>query len=94
MRRGVHAVSVRPPSGGVIELVAVSDPTRPYAGRLAEFLRTRGEGMFQLVLQSGNLDATRQTLAGRDLALEETDGGLDLAGSETFGARIRIEPAA
>jgi catechol 2,3-dioxygenase-like lactoylglutathione lyase family enzyme len=91
--RGVGCVVVRPPSGGVIELVAVEDESRPYAQRLAAFLDERGEGMFELVLQTNDLVQANATLASRGIGVEVgIDGsGLQIARSDSHGAQISIQ---
>jgi len=91
--RGVTSVLCRPPSGGVIELVAVTDLDQAYAQRVAKFLDERGEGMFELVLQSADLSATTTTLASRGLTIDSTDAAstTQIAKSDTYGAQICIE---
>ena len=63
--RGVRAVICQPPTGGVIELVEVVDPSKPFTKEVAEFLATNREGLFALVLSATDPQATRATLAGR-----------------------------
>lgn len=94
--RGVAVALCRPPAGGVIELVAVRDPSRPFAAAIARHLDADREGMYALVLQSPDLPATAASLAGHGLGVApaaDDPGVLEIPGSEAFGARIRIEAA-
>jgi len=50
--RGVRVVECRPPKGGVIELVSVLDPSRPFAQAIAGSVKERHGGLFALVLQA------------------------------------------
>lgn len=94
--RGVSSAICTPPSGGVIELVAVENPQQPFAKSIAEFLETDREGMYALVLQSQDLQATAKALADRgvesNVAADSTDA-LEIDRSATFGALLRIESA-
>jgi catechol 2,3-dioxygenase-like lactoylglutathione lyase family enzyme len=92
-QRGVSSVLVRPPSGGVIELVSAVDAERPYAKRLAAFLDERGEGLFELVLETSDLEEATAALSSRALTVVPADGSLEVATGETYGAQIRIESA-
>ena len=92
--RGVRAAICRPASGGVIELVAVDDPTRPFANAIAEFLQNRREGMYALVLQTSDVPATQKMLVERGLAVSvsaDSPDVLEVDQQATFGALIRIE---
>ena len=90
--RGVKSAQVRPPSGGVIELVEVEDETMPYARKLAQFLAERGEGMFQLVLESADLARSSELLRERALSVSTSEtGAVEVAKSDTHGAQISIE---
>jgi len=92
--RGVRAAICRPASGGVIELVAVDDPDRPFASAIAAFLENRREGMYALVLQSSDVIGVHKMLVERGLAVNiSTDSPdvLEVDQQATFGALIRIE---
>ena len=92
--RGVHAAICRPASGGVIELVAVDDSTRPFANAIADFLQNRREGMYALVLQTSDVPATQMMLVERGLAVSvsaDSPDVLEVDQRATFGALIRIE---
>ena len=94
--RGVRAASYRAPAGGSIELVSVADPSRPFADAIAEFTAGGREGMFALVLQSGDLEETRSALTERGLVAEPAADDprvLEIDRASVFGARIRIEAA-
>ncbi len=47
--RGVRSAICRPPSGGVIELVAVEDQSQPFGRSIEGFLDSNREGMYALV---------------------------------------------
>lgn len=92
--RGVRTAICRPAMGGVIELVAVDDPTMPFANAIAEFLRNNREGMYALVLQTSDLPATQKMLAERGLEVSiaaDSPHVLETDQQTTFGALIRIE---
>ncbi len=91
--RGVVSVRVRAPKGGVIELVSVSDSSRPFAAEIERFLTTGGKGMFALVLRAADRAATRSVLADRGVELElfdplDEDSALI---TNVFGTRLMIE---
>jgi catechol 2,3-dioxygenase-like lactoylglutathione lyase family enzyme len=95
-QRGVRSAICKPPSGGVIELVSVEDPQQPFAKSIAEFLDTRREGMYALVLQSRDLQATAKALTARGLETRTaTDSSevLEIDRTSAFGALLRIESA-
>ncbi|OUS18472.1 hypothetical protein A9Q88_00265 [Gammaproteobacteria bacterium 50_400_T64] len=92
--RGVRSAICRPASGGVIELVAVDDPARPFANAIAAFLDKRREGMYALVLQTSDVPATQKMLIERGLKVSvsaDSDNVLEVDQQATFGALIRIE---
>ncbi len=93
--RGVRAAVCEPSSGGLIELGSPIDD-RTSAGRELEvFLRSRGEGMYALVLESADLDATAKALRaeGIDARRSATDPARwEIDPASVHGARIRIEP--
>ena len=92
--RGVQAAICTPTSGGVIELVSVRDSKRPFARSVREFLDTDREGMFAVVLQSRDLQASRRALLARGVEVAPSDESPDVLEIEpgtTFGMRVRIE---
>jgi catechol 2,3-dioxygenase-like lactoylglutathione lyase family enzyme len=92
--RGVQAAICTPASGGVIELVSVRDSKRPFARSVREFLDTNREGMFAVVLQSRDLQASRHALLARGVEVAPSDESPDVLEIErgaTFGMRVRIE---
>lgn len=94
--RGVQRVLCHPPTGGTIELVAVVDESRPFARSVGEFLNSTGEGMYCLVLQSADPNASAKILAERGLNVTIEDDStevIELARTDTFGALLRIESA-
>jgi catechol 2,3-dioxygenase-like lactoylglutathione lyase family enzyme len=62
--RGVKAAVLDPPTGGVIELVEVTDSSRPFASDVSAFMVAKKQGMFALVLQADDVDAATAHLAG------------------------------
>ena len=90
--RGVETVIVHPPTGGTIELAAVRDESRAYAGKVVEHLADR-EGLFELVLQAEDLDRVRAALTDRGLNVIAEDRELVVDKADTFGAQIRIASA-
>ena len=91
-QKGVRSAICHPPSGGMIELVAISDSAQEVAKEIAEFLQNRGEGMFALVLQGSDLVHVGSTLADRGLLLSSvTDEAIEIARSSTFGVQVHIE---
>ena len=84
--RGVRSAVCHPPSGGTIELISVQNPSRAFSARLREFLASRGEGMYALVLQARDPESARAALTHRGVALQADDLIATVA-----GARIRIE---
>ena len=95
--RGVRSAICTPPSGGVIELVSVSDRNRPFAESVATFLDSSREGMYALVLQSRDLQASARALAARGVEVHavadsaDTSDVVEIERASTFGARIWIE---
>lgn len=86
--RGVRSVICRPPAGGVIELVSPTDTTRPFAQDIADFSRTRGEGMFALVFRADDPTTARQTLLDRGVA----PGATRTPTLQIFGTQLIIGP--
>lgn len=92
--RGVRSAICTPPTGGVIELVSVENPERPFARSIADFLESKREGMFALVLNSPDPRHSAEALAERGLDVSvsaDSDAAVEIARSSTFGALIRIE---
>jgi catechol 2,3-dioxygenase-like lactoylglutathione lyase family enzyme len=92
---GVRVAACSPPSGGTIELTSPIDQGGSSQRGLAEFVRERGEGMYALVLESPDLEATAKVLRARGIdlrrsAADSTRWEIDPAA--VHGARIRIEP--
>jgi hypothetical protein len=50
--RGLLSVLVHPPEGGVIDLVSPVSLSRPIAQNVANFLNTKGEGIYALQLSA------------------------------------------
>lgn len=95
-KRGIRSAVCTPPSGGVIEFVSVQNRNQPFAESVAEFLASRGEGMYALVLQSRDLQRSTRTLAARGVEVHNVAGLPDLVEIErasTFGARLWLESA-
>ncbi len=84
--RGVDAVVVTPPKGGVIELVSVADTTRPFARDIQSFLKERNHGLFALVLEADDPAAATATLRERGVA----EGHTETPTFELYGARFII----
>lgn len=94
--RGVAVAHCHPPKGGIIELVAVRDESRPFAQAVAQHLHADREGMYALVLQSPDLPATAASLRGHGIGAQpatDDPGVLEIPRADAFGARIRIEAA-
>jgi catechol 2,3-dioxygenase-like lactoylglutathione lyase family enzyme len=94
VERGVYTAICRPEEGGVIELVAVDDSSRPFAKAVAEFLQKKREGMYALVLHASDISATQKMLVDRGLkvrACADSPGVLEVDQEATFGALLRIE---
>ena len=94
--RGVRSATCHPPSGGAIELVSVVDQNRPFAQSIKAFLDSGREGMYALVLQSRDLQASAKAMAARGLEVgvsADSPEALEVARTSTFGALLRIESA-
>lgn len=94
--RGVAVARCHPPKGGIIELVAVRDESRPFAQAITRHLREDREGMYALVLQSPDLRATADSLAGHGIGVvpaADDSRVLEVPRADAFGALIRIEAA-
>ncbi|HSD09445.1 MAG TPA: VOC family protein [Candidatus Binatia bacterium] len=93
--RGVRVAVCTPSSGGTVELRSSLGDRGGLGRELAAFLREHGEGMYALVLESANLDATASALRARgiDLQRSATDPAQwEIDAAVVHGARIRIEP--
>jgi catechol 2,3-dioxygenase-like lactoylglutathione lyase family enzyme len=96
VERGVQTAICKPASGGVIELVSVEDSKRPFARSVRKFLDRDREGMFAVVLQSRDLQASRHALLARGVEVALSDDSTDVLEIDpgaTFGMRVRIENA-
>lgn len=94
--RGVAVAHCHPPKGGIMELVAVRDESRPFAQAIARHLREDREGMYALVLQSPDLQATAASLRGHGVGVHpaaDDPAVLEIPRADAFGALIRIEAA-
>lgn len=92
--QGVSRAICTPPTGGVIELVAVDDSEKEYAQTLTAFLAERGEGMYALVLKSDDFAATKAALADRNVPSTGIAGlanVIELDRETMSGARIWVE---
>jgi hypothetical protein len=75
--RGVRVVECRPPKGGVIELVSVLDPSRPFAQAIAGSVKERHGGLFALVLQAPDPGRVLARLA--ELGCRSSESAVDEA---------------
>ncbi|KAI9012337.1 hypothetical protein DFJ74DRAFT_710330 [Hyaloraphidium curvatum] len=94
--RGVEAVTVRPGTGGVIELVAVRDPNKPFAAAIAAHLKDSPEGMYALVLQATDPGAIAERLRSKGIGAQPAADDrkvVEVPRKDMFGALLRIEPA-
>jgi len=85
--RGLRTVVATPPKGGVIELAAVVDATRPAAAAVAATLAGRGPGLHAIVLGATDPAAATALLRNRGVSAHD-DGTGDL---DVFGARVVID---
>jgi methylmalonyl-CoA/ethylmalonyl-CoA epimerase len=93
-QRGVRSAVFHAPTGGVIEVVSAQDESRPFARTITEFLNGNREGMYALVLQSGDIGATESNLVARGVkvgAAADSERALEIDRQTTFGALLRIE---
>lgn len=91
--RGVQSATCVPPTGGEIELVAARDTERPFADAIDQFVATRGEGMYALVLSTDDLARTQKALAARGVTCTEVAGvadTLEVDTDATFGGRFWV----
>lgn len=66
--RGVLSAVVRPPKGGVIELVSAVDTSRPYAAEIERFVKEQGGGLYALALSASDPAAAAAVLRTRGAA--------------------------
>lgn len=85
--RGVARAIVRPPKGGVIELVSVIDAARPFGRAIERFLGAGGRGLYGLVLGSPDPASAATVLEGRGLPVDRGAGNR----IDVFGARFFIQ---
>ena len=90
---GVRSAICRPPSGGVIELVSVEDPLRPFAQSLSLFLQDNREGMYCLVLESGDLVSVENSLRQSGFEITRNADSSDLQIDLPFGVHLLIQAA-
>ena len=89
--QGVITALCYPPTGGVIQLIAANDSSKPLAKSVSAHVEDKGEGMYALVLQAPDIDKAVAGLKSRGLNIQAgADGVME---AEVHGARIRIEPA-
>jgi hypothetical protein len=94
--RGVQGAICTPSSGGEIELRSLMDAPSSSGRELEMFLRERGEGMYALVLESADVDATASTLRAKGIYAQQsaTDPAQwEINPASVHGTRIRIEPS-
>ena len=91
---GVGRARCTPPSGGLIELVSVSDESRPFAGEVSAFLDRKGEGMFALVLESEDPAGSAERIKAAGVQIKTSADSADVFETSLFGTCLRIEPAA
>jgi catechol 2,3-dioxygenase-like lactoylglutathione lyase family enzyme len=93
--RGVRVAVCEPSGGGRIELRSPIDDRGSLGRELGAFLRERGEGMYALVLESADLDATVTALRAKGIGLRQCDADptqWEIDSASAHGARIRIQP--
>jgi catechol 2,3-dioxygenase-like lactoylglutathione lyase family enzyme len=86
----VRQAIATPPEGARIELLA---PARN-GGPIAKILRQQGEGMFALVLESDDLEASVRALGERGIVARPTaddSGAWEIDRADAFGVPIRLE---
>ncbi|HEX9642047.1 MAG TPA: VOC family protein [Candidatus Krumholzibacteria bacterium] len=93
--RGVRIAQCAPSSGGRIELRSLINDRGSLGRELEAFLRERGEGMYALVLESADLDATVSILRAKRIALRQSAADpaqWEIDPAAVHGAPIHIEP--
>ncbi len=86
--RGVRTATVRPPQGGVIELVSAVDTRQPFAAAIERDVKERSGGIHALVLCSDDPGRAAAVLAERGVTTSTSP-----AGATVFGARLLFEQA-
>jgi methylmalonyl-CoA/ethylmalonyl-CoA epimerase len=92
--RGVRIAVCLPSSGGSIELRSPINDRGNLGRELGMFLRERGEGMYALVLESADLDASVTALRAKGIELRRCDADpaqWEIDAAVVHGARIRIQ---
>lgn len=92
--RGVRLAICRPPSGGVIELVAAQNDDREFARAIEASMAAKGEGIYALILGCKDIGQAEKALKARGLGITEAPGlpgTLEIDTGKTFGARFWIE---
>ncbi len=85
--RGVRLAHCSAPTGGAVELVSVTDRSRPFAAAVDRFLTGGGRGLYALVLESGDADAAMAALTGADDPAVAATGPAEVT---AFGTRFLI----
>ena len=93
--RGVRVAICTPPDGATIELTSPIGDRGPIGRELAAFLRGRGEGLYALVLESDDLEASAKWLRARGIGVQQRadePAQWELDPAAVHGARIYVEP--
>ncbi|MBT4519147.1 MAG: hypothetical protein HOC23_04010, partial [Halieaceae bacterium] len=91
---GVRSALCKPPGGGAIELMEVHNGNRVFSAALEESLASRGEGIYALVLRSGERSEIEQVLAEAGIgttAVAGLEANLELDRKAVNGARFWVE---
>ena len=94
-QRGIASALVRPPAGGMIELVAVHDPAKSAGATLAKHLATHPTGLHALVLHAADPVSLLPELNAAGLPASHSPdipGAIEIAPTASFGALVRIVP--
>lgn len=86
--RGVRTATCRAPKGGVVELVSVADPTRPFAAEIERCRREQGGGLYALVLRADDPAAAAAVLADRGVSVRTGPAGPE---ATVYGTRFVLE---
>ncbi len=92
---GARGAVCEPSSGGQIELRSPIDDRGSSGRELDVFLRERGEGMYALVFDSADLEATARALRSEGIDPQRSAGDptqWEIDPASVHGVRIRIEP--
>ena len=93
---GARGAVCTPPSGGQIELRSRVDEREGPGRELAASSRERGEGMYALVLESADPEATVKALRANGIDPRRSTGDparWEIDAASVHGARVRIEPS-